>query len=152
MVNAYATAQKSRVLHKRHNELKAERRQSQTVASWGCTEVPIENVLPLNRASVPKSHGAQRTVLVPDCPQATPSSPGLSQPLLPSTWSFLIAWGKTLVTTKQKVSLSRPVWSANHNNTYEGRGQMKVKCCHKCRILITFSISFLSKKLEENLH
>ena len=109
------------------------------------------NVLPMKRASVTKPRGAQRTVLMPDRPQATPSSPGLSQPL-PSTWSFLIAWGKTLVTKKQKASLSRPLWSANHNDTYEGRGQINVKCCQKCRILTTFSNSFLSKKLEENLH
>ena len=130
----------------------SERRQRRTVASWGCTEVPIENVLPVNRASVPKPRGAQRTVLVPDRPQATPASPGLSQPLLPSTWSFLIAWGKTLVTTKQKASLSRPVWSASHNDTCEGRGQMKVKCCHKGRILITFSISFLALALGHHFH
>lgn len=48
--------------------------------------------------------------------------PGLALPhsLLPSTWYFLIALGKTLVTLKQTAALSRPVWSVSHDNTYEG--------------------------------
>ena len=126
------------------------------MASWGCTEVPIENALPMNRASVPKPHGAQRTVLVPDRPQATPSSLELSQPLLPSTWSLLIAWGKTLVTYKAKglsvkTSLvSQPQWYIWRERA--DKGEMLSEMPNTHYILHLFSFQKVRRKLALGHH
>lgn len=114
------------------------------------------NVLPMNRASVTKPRGAERTVLMPDRPQATPSSPGLSQHLLPSTWSFLIAWGKTLVTKKArglsvKTSLvSQPQWHIWRETADEG--EMLSEMLNTHYILHLFSFQKVRRKLALGHH
>lgn len=111
------------------------------MASWGHREAP---------GAFFRAHRPQTAWSTEENPSAWQSpgnspGPGPSYFLLSSTWYFLIALGKTLVTTKQAASLSRPVWSVKHNNTEEGRGQMKVTRCQEHRIVTTVT-SFPSQK------
>lgn len=90
----------------------------------------------MNTASAPKPCGVQRRV---QCLTVSRQFPWPWSILFSSHFHliFLIALGKTLVTTKQTASLSRPVW--------------RWHAVRNAEQLLQFHL-FLSKKSEDNVH
>lgn len=106
------------------------------MASGGYRKAPTGSVLPMNTASAPKPCGVQRRV---QCLTVSRQFPWPWSILFSSHFHliFLIALGKTLVTTKQTASLSRPVW--------------RWHAVRNAEQLLQFHL-FLSKKSEDNVH